>query len=86
MMWEDFWPFWGLGNNQKNEKNLTYDSYFWYMFLFFKCMTFYFLTIQVVIILELEQALKDFSDLEICRALNKLLDQNERKHMGEKER
>ena len=49
-------------------------------------MTFYFLTIQVVIILELEQALKDFSDLEICRALHKLLDQNERKHMGEKER
>ena len=29
MMWEDFWPFCGLGNNLKNEKNLTYESYFW---------------------------------------------------------
>ena len=36
-------------------------------------MTFYFLTIQVVILLKLEQALKDFLDLKICRALNKLL-------------
>ena len=38
-----------------------------------------FLTIHVVSLLELEQALKDFLDLEIYRAFIKLLDQIERK-------
>ena len=48
-----------------------------------------FLTIHVVSFLKLEQALKDFLDLEIYRAFIKLLDQTERKnkkYRREKER
>ena len=38
-----------------------------------------FLTIHVISLLELEQALKEFLDFEINRAFIKLLDQIERK-------
>ena len=49
----------------------------WYKFFTFKVCDF--LTVHMVSLLELEQVLKDFLDLEIYRAFIKLLDQIERK-------
>ena len=59
-----------MGVNVKVRKKKVIDI----SFCFWIVWHFIFLTIQVVIFLELEQALKDFLDLEIYRALIKLLD------------
>ena len=45
-----------------------------------------FLTTQVVILLELEQVLKDFLDSKNYRTLIKLLDSTKRKYKNEKQR
>ena len=56
----------------------------WYKIFFF--VVYGFLTTQVVILLELEQVLKDFLDSKNYRTLIKLLDSTKRKYKNEKER